>query len=282
MQPPQLPQPAPLPLAPPPPSPALLAPAPLAAATITAHNPPTVRLTGLRAKDQEAMAATLTLTLGTPVYVTSHDSRRGWGIAVVPAAVHTSLFASHHQRQLQHPDGWELTLSSKNATGEPWRVGSSSLTDLPSRRPEHNQPAKRPKRSSLRPPSAGPRAYRGAPSTSTRAPVKDAPCVATCGPPTAPANDYCSLLTCRPQPALTPLYLLWRKHWHTTSPRHRQPAPPACCSPWRPHLRPYPEDRQRRHQSPTHRHRIRLASAAAPCCPRRCTRNAPCAAVVVS
>ena len=110
-------------------------PRPLQPQQRTAHSPPTVRVTGLRAKDQEAMAATLKLTLGTPVYVTSHDSRRGCGIAVVPAAVHTSLFAAHHQRQLQHPDGWELKLSSKDATGEPWRVGSSSLTDLPSRRP---------------------------------------------------------------------------------------------------------------------------------------------------
>ena len=126
-------------------TPSLLATAPSQAATITAQSPPTVRITGLHSKDQESMAAALTLTLGTPVYVTPHDSRRGWGIAVVSAAVHASLFAAHQQRQLQHPDGWELTLSGKNSPGEPWRVGPSALTELPSRRPEHSQPAKRAK-----------------------------------------------------------------------------------------------------------------------------------------
>ena len=67
------------------------------------------------------MTATLTPALGTPVYVTPQDSQRGWGIKVVPAPVHASLFVAQPTRQLSHPDGWELTLSSKNeVTGEPW------------------------------------------------------------------------------------------------------------------------------------------------------------------
>ena len=106
--------------------------------------PSTVRVTGLQSGNQEAMTAALTLTLGTPVYVTAADGRRGWGIAVVPPSVHASLFAAHHKRLLQHPDGWELTLTCRNeTTGEPWRVGSSSLTDPPSQRPDAARPHKR-------------------------------------------------------------------------------------------------------------------------------------------
>ena len=105
----------------------------------------TVRVTGLQTGNQEAMTATLTLTLGTPMYVAAQDSRRGRGIAVVPSAVHSSLFAAHHKRLLRHLDGWELTLTSRNeVTGEPWRVGTSSLTDPPSQRPDAStQPGKR-------------------------------------------------------------------------------------------------------------------------------------------
>ena len=124
-------------------------PHPPAPSTQTHTAPPahsaTVRVTGLQTSSQEAMTATLTLTLGTPVYVTAQDSRRGWGIAVIPSAVHASLFATHHKRLLQHPDGWELTLTSRNeVTGEPWRIGTTSLTDPPSRRQDAApQPSKR-------------------------------------------------------------------------------------------------------------------------------------------
>ena len=105
----------------------------------------TVRVTFLQTVNQEAMTATLTLTLGTPVYVTAQDNRRGWGIAVIPSAVHTSLFATQHNRPLQHPDGWELTLTSRNeVTGEPLRIGTTSLTDPPSQSPDAApQPSKR-------------------------------------------------------------------------------------------------------------------------------------------
>ena len=117
--------------------------------------PSTVRVSGLQSGNQEAMTAALTLTLGTPVYVTSTDSRRGWGIAVVPPAVQASLFAAHHKRLLQHPDGWELTLTCRNeTTGEPWKVGNSSLTDPPSQRPEAPRAHKRVR---VEPPPSPPR-----------------------------------------------------------------------------------------------------------------------------
>ena len=120
-------------LLPPPQPPSTSAPAPCA-----------VRITGLQGGSQEAMTAALTLTLGVPVYVTAADSRRGWGVAVIPPAVHASLFASHHKRLLQHPDGWELSLTCRNeSTGEPWRVGNSSLSDPPSQRPEAPRAHKR-------------------------------------------------------------------------------------------------------------------------------------------
>ena len=110
----------------------------------SASAPCAVRITGLQSGNEEAMTAALTLTLGVPVYVTAADSRRGWGIAVVPPAVHASLFASHHKRLLQHPYGWELSLTCRNeSTGEPWRVGDSSLTDPPSQRPEASRAHKR-------------------------------------------------------------------------------------------------------------------------------------------
>ena len=106
--------------------------------------PPTVRVTGLHSGRREAMTAALTLTLGTPVYVTSQDIRRGWGIAVVPPTIHASLFSAHHTRLLQHPDGWELTLSCRNEiTGEPWKVGNGTLTDPPSQRPGPPRGSKR-------------------------------------------------------------------------------------------------------------------------------------------
>ena len=125
----------PLSVAQPLPAMALLPPTQLPPSSASA--PCAVRITGLQSGNQEAMTAALTLTLGVPVYVTAADSRRGWGIAVIPPAVHASLFASHHKRLLQHPDGWELSLTCRNeSTGEPWRVGNSSLTDPPSQRPE--------------------------------------------------------------------------------------------------------------------------------------------------
>ena len=124
------------------PAASLLPPIPAPPAPSTA--PSTVRVSGLQSSNQEAMTAALTSTLGTPVYVTSQDSRRRWGIAVVPPSVHASLFLAHHKRLLQHPDGWELTLTCRNeTTGEPWRTRVSSLTDPPPQRPHSSHISKR-------------------------------------------------------------------------------------------------------------------------------------------
>ena len=81
---------------------------------------PTICVTGLHSGCQEAMTAALTLTIGTPVYITSQDIQRAWGIAVVPPSIHASLFSAQDERLLQHPYGLVLTPTCGNeTTGEP-------------------------------------------------------------------------------------------------------------------------------------------------------------------
>ena len=58
-----------------------------------------VKMTGLQQTTPESGSTALTGGLGTPIYVTASDVRRGYGFATIPRAMYDSLFSRRKRQQ---------------------------------------------------------------------------------------------------------------------------------------------------------------------------------------
>ena len=92
------------------------------------------------------MSVGLSALFETPVYLTPPDQQRGFGFAVIPAAVFESLFSDYPSRWYEYDGMWGGTLNSRRqTTGEAFHADHTALTVPPNLRPGPS-PERDPKR----------------------------------------------------------------------------------------------------------------------------------------
>ena len=131
--------------------------------------PPTraVRISGLRDLRAPEVSVGLSALFQTPVYLTPPDQQRGYGFAVIPAAVFENLFSDYPSRWYESDGMWGVTLDSRRqSNGEAFHADLTALTMPPPLRPGPS-PEQDPKRRRIdeghRPPTSWARAAPGLP-----------------------------------------------------------------------------------------------------------------------
>ena len=145
---------------------------PPASDTGPGRSPPTrvVRISGLRDLRAPEVSIGLSALFQTPVYLTPPDQQRGFGFAVIPAAVFESLYLDYPSRWYEFDGMWGVTLDSRRqTTGEAFHADLTALTVPPHLRPGPS-PEQDLKRRRIdegtqrqRPPTAWQRAAKGPP-----------------------------------------------------------------------------------------------------------------------
>ena len=131
--------------------------------------PPTrvVRISGLRDLRAPEVSVGLSALFQKPVYLTPPDQQRGYGFAVIPAAVFENLFTDYPSRWYEFDGMLGVTLDSRRqSNGEAFHADLTALTVPPHLRPGPS-PEQDPKRRRIdeghRPPTSWDRAAPGLP-----------------------------------------------------------------------------------------------------------------------
>ena len=176
--------------------------------------PPTrvVRISGLRDLRAPEVSVGLSALFQTPVYLTPPDQQRGFGFAVIPAAVFESLFSDYPSRWYEYDGMWGVTLDSRRqTTGEAFHADLTALTVPPHLRPGPS-PEQDPKRRRIdegpqrqRPPTSWERAAQGPPGPP--------PPLAPERPP--PHGPHVALHTCSDANGAPPMQMAQGQPWPT-------------------------------------------------------------------